>query len=73
MRPTGSESPMRDIRVPILIMRDENTPATLSIADDDLTVTTPVELDENEKDKLVKRFAERILQLGLAMHDWKEN
>lgn len=31
-----------------------------------------MELDENEKDKLVKRFAERILQLGLATYDWKE-
>lgn len=64
---------MRDIRVLDLIMRDETMPATLSIVDDSLTVTTPLDLDENEKDKLVKRFAERILQLGLAMHDWKEN
>lgn len=64
---------MRDIRMLGMIMRDENIPATLSIVDDDLTVTTPAELDENEKDKLVKRFAERILQLGLAMHDWKEH
>lgn len=32
-----------------------------------------MELDENEKDKLVKRFAERIIQLGLSMHDRKEN
>ena len=53
-------------------MRDESVPATLSIFDDDIVVTTPMELDENEKDKLVKRFAERLLQLGLAMHDWKE-
>lgn len=28
-----------------------------------------MELDENEK---VKRFAERILQPGLATYDWKE-
>lgn len=63
---------MRDIRILSMIMRDENVPATLSIFDDDVAVTTPTELDENEKDKLVKRFAERILQLGLAMHDWKE-
>ena len=55
-----------------MVMRDENVPATLSIIDDDVVVNSPVELDENEKDKLVKRFAERILQLGLAMHDWKE-
>nr|DAL05824.1 MAG TPA: Rsbr N terminal [Caudoviricetes sp.] len=63
---------MRDIRILGMMMRDENVPATLSIFDDDIVVTTPTELDENEKDKLVKRFAERILQLGLAMHDWKE-
>lgn len=63
---------MRDIRILSMVMRDENVPATLSIFDDDIVVTAPAELDENEKDKLVKRFAERILQLGLAMHDWKE-
>lgn len=63
---------MRDIRIISMMMRDENVPATLSIIDDDVVVNSPVELDENEKDKLVKRFAERILQLGLAMHDWKE-
>lgn len=62
---------MRDIRILSMIMRDESVPATLSIFNDDVVVTTPAELDENEKDKLVKRFAERILQLGLAMHDWK--
>ena len=63
---------MRDIRILSMVMRDENVPATLSIIDDDVVVHSPVELDENEKDKLVKRFAEHILQLGLAMHDWKE-
>lgn len=63
---------MRDIRILSMMMRDENVPATLSILDDDILVTTPMELDENEKDKLVKRFAERIIQLGLSMHDWKE-
>ncbi len=63
---------MRDIRILSMMMRDENIPATLSIIDDDMVVNSPVELDENEKDKMVKRFAERILQLGLAMHDWKE-
>lgn len=63
---------MRDVRTLIMVMRDENVPATLSIVDDDMVVNSPVELDENEKDKLVKRFAERILQLGLSMHDWKE-
>lgn len=63
---------MRDIRILGMMMRDENVPATLSIIDDDITVTTPMEMDENEKDKLVKRFAERIIQLGLSMHDWKE-
>lgn len=63
---------MRDIRILSMMMRDETVPATLSIIDDDVVVNSPVELDENEKDKLVKRFAERILQLGLAMHDWKE-
>lgn len=63
---------MRDIRILGMMMRDENVPATLSIIDDDITVTTPMEVDENEKDKLVKRFAERIIQLGLSMHDWKE-
>lgn len=63
---------MRDIRILSMVMRDENVPATLSIIDDDVVVNSPVKLDENEKDKLVKRFAERILQLGLAMHDWKE-
>lgn len=63
---------MRDIRILGMMMRDENVPATLSIIDDDVVVNSPMELDENEKDKLVKRFAERILQLGLAMHDWKE-
>lgn len=63
---------MRDIRILSMMMLDENIPATLSIIDDDILVTTPMELDENEKDKLVKRFAERIIQLGLSMHDWKE-
>lgn len=63
---------MRDIRLLGLTMRDENVPATLSIIDGDMTVTSPVELDENEKDKLMKRFAEHILQLGLSMYDWKE-
>ncbi len=63
---------MRDVRILSMTMRDENVPATLSIFDGDIVVTTPAELDENEKDKLVKRFAERLLQLGLAMHDWKE-
>lgn len=63
---------MRDIRILSMMMRDENVPATLSIFDDDIVVTTPTELGETEKDKLVKRFAERLLQLGLAMHDWKE-
>nr|DAV19648.1 MAG TPA: hypothetical protein [Caudoviricetes sp.] len=63
---------MRDVRILSMVIRDENVPATLSIIDDDVVVTTPTELDESEKDKLVKRFAERILQLGLAMHDWKE-
>lgn len=63
---------MRDIRILSMTMRDENVPATLSIIDDDIVVTTPMELDENAKDKLVKRFAERIIQLGLSMHDWKE-
>lgn len=63
---------MRDIRILSMVMRDENVPATLSIIDDDMVLTSPMESDENEKDKLVKRFAERILQLGLSMHDWKE-
>lgn len=63
---------MRDIRILGMMMRDESVPATLSIIDDDIVVTSPMELDENEKDKLVKRFAERTLQLGLSMHDWKE-
>lgn len=62
---------MRDIRILSMVMRDENVPATLSVFDDDIVVTTPMESDENEKDKLVKRFAERIIQLGLSMHDWK--
>lgn len=64
---------MRDIRILSMTMRDETVPATLSITEDDVVVTSPTELDENEKDKLVKRFAERILQLGLSMYDWKEN
>lgn len=63
---------MRDVRILGMIMRDESVPATLSIIDDDMVLTSPMELNENEKDKLVKRFAERILQLGLSMHDWKE-
>lgn len=63
---------MRDIRILSMVMRDENVPATLSIIDDDVVVNSPVELDENEKDKLVKRFAERILQLGLGLYDRKE-
>ena len=63
---------MRDVRILSMTMRDESVPATLSIIDDDMVVTSPTELDENEKDRLVKRFAEHLLQLGLAMHDWKE-
>ena len=63
---------MRDVRILSMVMRDENVPATLSIIDDDMVVNSPMELDENTKDKLVKRFAEHLLQLGLSMHDWKE-
>lgn len=63
---------MRDIRILGVVMRDETVPATLSITENDMVVTSPMELDENEKDKLVKRFAERILQLGLATYDRKE-
>ena len=63
---------MRDVRILSMVMRDENVPATLSIIDDDVVVNSPVELDKDAKDKLVKRFAEHLLQLGLAMHDWKE-
>lgn len=63
---------MRDIRILGVVMRDETVPATLSITENDMVVTSPMELDENEKDKLVKRFAERILQLGFATYDWKE-
>lgn len=63
---------MRDIQILSMMMRDETVPATLSIFDDDIVVTAPAELDENEKDKLVKRFAERLLRLGLSMYDWKE-
>lgn len=63
---------MRDVRILSMMMRDENVPATLLIIDDDMVVNSPMELDENAKDKLVKRFAEHLLQLGLAMHDWKE-
>lgn len=63
---------MCDIRILGVVMRDETVPATLSITENDMVVTSPMELDENEKDKLVKRFAERILQLGLATYDWKE-
>lgn len=37
-----------------------------------MVVTSPMGLDENEKDKLVKRFAERTLQLGFATYDRKE-
>ena len=63
---------MRDVRILSMVMRDENVPATLSIIDDDVVVNSPTELDDDAKDKLVKRFAEHLLQLGLAMHDWKE-
>lgn len=63
---------MRDVRILGMMMRDENVPATLSIIDDDMVVNSPMELDENAKEMLVKRFAEHLLQLGLAMYDWKE-
>lgn len=63
---------MRDVQILSMMMRDESVPATLSIIDDDMVVNSPMELDENAKDRLVKRFAEHLLQLGLAMHDWKE-
>lgn len=63
---------MRDVRILSMVMRDENVPATLSIIDDDVLVNSPIELDNDTKDKLVKRFAEHLLRLGLAMHDWKE-
>lgn len=63
---------MRDVRILSMMMRDESVPATLSIIDDDMVVNSPMELDENAKDRLVKRFAEHLLQMGLAMHDWKE-
>lgn len=63
---------MRDIKILSMMMRDENVPATISIFDDDIVVTAPMDLDENAKDKLVKRFAEHLLRLGLSLHDWKE-
>ena len=63
---------MRDVRILSMTMRDESVPATLSIIDDDVVVNSPMELDENEKDRLVKRFAEHLLRLGLSMYDWKE-
>lgn len=63
---------MRDVRILGLAMRDETVPATLSIIDDDVVVDSPMELDGNAKDRLVKRFAEHLLRLGLALHDWKE-
>lgn len=63
---------MRDIRILSMMMRDESVPATLTIFDDDIVVTTPMDLDENAKDKLVKRFAKHLLRLGLSLHDWKE-
>ena len=63
---------MRDVRILSMVMRDESVPATISITDDDVVVNSPMELDENEKDRLVKRFAEHLLRLGLSMHDWKE-
>lgn len=61
-----------DIRILGVVMRDESVPATLTIIDGDTVVNSPVELDENAKDRLVKRFAERLLQQGLELHDWKE-
>lgn len=61
-----------DIRILGVVMRDESVPATLTIIDGDTVVDSPVELDENAKDRLVKRFAERLLQQGLELHDWKE-
>ena len=63
---------MRDVRILSMVMRDESVPATLSITDDDVVVNSPTELDENEKDRLVKRFAEHLLKLGLSMYDWEE-
>lgn len=63
---------MRDVRTIGMVLRDENIPATLTIIDDDMVVNSPMELDENAKDRLVKRFAEHLLQLGLEMYDWKE-
>ena len=63
---------MRDVRILSMVMRDESVPATLLIIDDDIVVNSPMDLDENEKDELVKRFAEHLLRLGLSMHDWKE-
>ena len=63
---------MRDVRILSMVMRDESIPATLSITDGDVVVNSPMELDEDENDMLVKRFAEHLLQLGLSMHDWKE-
>lgn len=61
-----------DVRILGVVMRDETVPATLTIIDGDTVVNSPVELDENAKDRLVKRFAERLLQQGLQLHDWKE-
>ena len=63
---------MRDVRILSMVMRDESIPATLSITDGDVVVNSPMELDEDENDMLVKRFAEHLLQFGLAMYDWKE-
>lgn len=63
---------MRDVRTLGMVLRDESVPATLTIIDDDMVVNSPMELDENAKDRLVKRFADHLLQLGFAMYDWKE-
>lgn len=63
---------MRDIQTVALVLRDDSVPATLTLVGDELTVTSPVDLDDKAKDKLVKRFADYLLELGFNMYDWKE-
>lgn len=63
---------MRDIQTVALILRDDSVPATLTLVGDELTVTSPVDLDDKAKGKLVKRFADYLLELGFNMYDWKE-
>lgn len=63
---------MRDIQTVVMVLRDDNIPATLTLVEDGITLNSPEELDAKKKNKLIKRFADHLMDLGFDMYDWKD-